>query len=1539
MNKNFTIKTGQTPDWSLTIRKVATLITLFFLTQTLVQASAFLDVTVSSTDASCGANDGTATAMPTNGWAPFTYQWSNGATTQSISGLAPGTYSVTVVDVDGAIASGSTVVGQSGLNLFLSASYETCPGSADGTASVNVSGGVEPISYLWSTGETFVVASGLSAGDYTVTATDANGCTGVGSITVELSPEGIWLMTTTTDADCGLANGTAYVSVMTGVAPFTIEWSDGQTGTTATGLAAGNYTVTVTDSNGCTNSETVSIGSNSDLDISISGTDAECGADNGTATVSVNGGTAPFTYAWSNGGNTATITNLSAGTYGVTVTDVDGCSNAASIDIAAQDGLELTVTGTDANCNDNDGTASANVSGGSAPYTYSWSNGGNTATITGLAPGTYSVTATDSNGCGAVGSVTISGSSVDGGFIITTDLTQICVGDGENDIIDVTLSGNIGSNSQWLITTPGLEILGLFDAPPFNFENAPPGVCVIWHLSYEGTVTGLDVGANAGNLAGCFDLSNSIEVLREDCCILDGGDLSTTSNTSICAGDGIDDPIDVALTGNTGSNQAWVITDQSGNILGLPAGPPFNLEGAGAGVCLIWSISYEDGLTGLETGLNVSGLDGCYELSGQSITVTRYLAPTISLNGADISCNGGNNGSVTVNITDGTAPFSYSWSNGATTASITGLSAGTYSVVVTDANGCSDDASVTLSESDAISLTTSSTDASCNGGSDGSASATANGGVAPFTYAWSNGATTASISGLSAGTYGVTVTDANGCTGEAGVTISEPTALSLSTSGTDVSCNGESDGSVSVTVSGGTAPYTYAWSNGATAASISGLSAGTYTITVTDANGCSASADVTVEEPSPLSLTYDGGDETCIGSADGFAVVNVSGGTAPYTYLWSNGATTATASGLSAGTYGVTVTDANGCVASNSTAVTIISNGITSCSAMVTSSYNEGVDISTFGGSDGSASVNVFGGTAPLSYTWSNGQSGATATGLNAGTYTVDITDANGCSCSAEVTLIDPSKIGNFVFDDVNRNGIQNGGELGIADITVTLTGTATNGTSVNRMVMTDMNGAYSFDGLLPGNYKVTFTGGDKASPKGAGGDDALDSDINEDTGMTDYFDLGVAECNNDIDAGFYDCVNIGDYVFYDGNRDGVQQPWEPGVADVSVILKNAGPDGIICNEDDEVVDGQVTGNDGRYLFECVLPGEYYIQFGLNSSENVFTDNDQGGNDELDSDANPVTGKTPPFTVVEGMDDDLSFDAGIYPICDDFTNGGEIGYDQDLCIGEEADPIVSVSLPSGGYGDTEYLWLKSTIGGSLTNGSWSEIPNVDAPTYAPGFLSTTTFYIRCARREGCDNFVAESNVVVIEVNSCGNNGFVQNLSADIMANSRVAIHWDTEPENGLYRYHIERSADMTDFDAMGSVEGLGNQQTMNRYEYMDNTPRIGRNIYRIVRENLSNGEIMYSNTVEVVFNPAEQKFFAYPNPTSGDLFIESILNMNGNATLEIYAATGQLLEVVQVNEQDGKATINLDNYAAGSYFVKVQFEDNDDIEVIRIIKE
>ena len=279
-------------------------------------------------------------------------------------------------------------------------------------------------------------------------------------------------------------------------------------------------------------------------------------------------------------------------------------------------------------------------------------------------------------------------------------------------------------------------------------------------------------------------------------------------------------------------------------------------------------------------------------------------------------CNGDANGAVLINV-DGGSALTYLWSNGHTTDNNIGLTAGTYTVTVTEpaVPGCAITASYTVTDPPVFSATAASTDETCGGCNDGTATATPAGGVPPYSYNWSNGGNTQMIMSLSPGTYFVTVFDDNQCQRKDTVTVGAACALAIdSIFGIGSDCPSASTGFAEVFVSGVTSP-TYSWSNGGSMSSISGLSGGTYMVTVTDPNipGCSATSTVTITDPPDFSISISTTDESCAGCADGSATINISGGTPPYSFTWPNGDTTFTSSGLSAGSYYMNFVDANGC--------------------------------------------------------------------------------------------------------------------------------------------------------------------------------------------------------------------------------------------------------------------------------------------------------------------------------------------------------------------------------------------------------------------------------------------------------------------------------------------------------------------------------------------------------------------------------------------------------------------------------------------------
>ncbi|MAY84472.1 MAG: hypothetical protein CMP59_10105 [Flavobacteriales bacterium] len=414
---------------------------------------------------------------------------------------------------------------------------------------------------------------------------------------------------------------------------------------------------------------------------------------------------------------------------------------------------------------------------------------------------------------------------------------------------------------------------------------------------------------------------------------------------------------------------------------------------------------------------------GCIDTAFATVTINSCTAFSASMTAqSNVSCNGGSDGSLTVTQTGGAANFDYDWSNLASTTNsasntntITGLSVGTYTVTITDANSCTTTASATITEPTALnSSIISQVNVSCNGGGDGSAIASASGGVAPYTYNWSSLETTATISNKAAGTYTVSVTDANSCGPSVStVTISQPSQIGASiTPLSFINCNGDATGSAIVNASGGTTPYTYNWSTSANVATVSGLTAGSYTVTVTDANGCSAISSATFNQPSALVTTLNSTLISCHMGNDGSASANVTGGTTPYTYNWSNSGSSSSISNLTFGTYRLTVTDANGCTNVDS----VLVNQANPLSAIITPT-----DISCFGQSDGRALVSLtLGGTQPYNYNWSNSGNTAQILNLSAGTYTVTVTDLNGCTYVDSTFINMPAALSSSVRLDSN---------------------------------------------------------------------------------------------------------------------------------------------------------------------------------------------------------------------------------------------------------------------------------------------------------------------------------------------------------------------------------------------------------------------------------------------------------------------------------------------------------------------------------------
>ncbi len=539
------------------------------------------------------------------------------------------------------------------------------------------------------------------------------------------NPCSIDALLTVTDATSNSSNdGSAVANVSGSSGSHSFAWSNGANTPSISNLAPGTYYLTLTDANvsGCQDIDTAVVGVANPCNLSASASttahESIAGANDGSVTVNATNGYAPYTYLWSNGATSQSVTNLAPATYTVTVTDNQGCSEVSSTAVNAGAACNMSVNATsqdESSPGANDGSISAAASGGTTPYTYFWSNGATTQTIINLAPGNYSVTVTDQLNCSATTSATIQGAS-----------------------------------------------------------------CT---------------------------LSATAQVINHE------------------------------------------------------------------------------------------------------------------------SIQGANDGAAVVNVTGGTTPYSYLWSSGQTLASISNLPPATYTVTVTDANGCTDVSSISINAgvSCNLSLSLSAQHESVAGANDGTITSNVSSGAAPYNYAWSNNASTQHLVGLSPGNYSLTITDQNGCTVQATTTVNAGNcSLSLNITTQDETSAGQNDGSASVSANG-QAPYSYQWSNNQTGSSIQNLAPSTYVVTVTDNNGCQEIGFAVINAASgsgtcSLSVSISGQNAN-IGASDGAATATANSGTAPYTYVWSNGQTTQMIGSLSAGTYSVTITDAENCTAVNSVVI------------------------------------------------------------------------------------------------------------------------------------------------------------------------------------------------------------------------------------------------------------------------------------------------------------------------------------------------------------------------------------------------------------------------------------------------------------------------------------------------------------------------------------------------------------------------------------------------------------------------------------------
>lgn len=951
---------------------------------------------------------------------PYDIIWSNGATSQEITGLSLGIYSVTVTDSKGCYTEQVYDLFQpEELELILDYVIQPGPGNNIGEAGILVAGGTPAYKIEWSTGGNGYKETGLTPGEYTITLTDENGCQDTVSFTIAAPFQS---QVSYVPSSCLSCSGSISVEIIGGTDPIAVSITNLSTGESTIGNVAGNlcptiYAYSITDGNGNSFIDTLDLGALAFPKIKTTLLqDTVCVGDStGAIGVNVTGGNPDYQYKWSTGDTINAVQKLKAGMYALTVTDQLGCTDTVVYQIQAAPAMITTVSASPAGCLIG-GSVAQNVMGGTMPYKWLWSTGDTTAMVNDIGAGTYTVVVMDSLGC------------------------------RKQDTVSVIQQGGIQAESSTGNAHCAEAADGYINLNPTSFNGF---VTYQWsNGSTEEDLDSLESGVYTVTMTdeiGCRLIQQYTIGLEP------AYQVSALIKENNCYSDSLAS-IELNILGGSSYQYTWSTGGTTNTLSALKGG--------------YYAVTVTDDY-------------GCEQRYDYTITDPPLLELQVSVN--PLLCAGEANGGASLTATGGTGIYKY-FINGIETGSdITGLGEDAYDLLVRDENGCSEAFSLVLNALSDTKIATQTTEAPCGESAGSLIDVTVSGGIAPYQYNWSNGSMTEDLRDVPAGIYEVTVTDDLGCEIIDTVQLSNTDGPQLMISGEDVICNGENNGQLMVITAQGSPPYSiYINGNLVSTGELTNLAAGIYEVAVVDAKGCEIKTSYEIAEPAAIVGEIVGVIQPDINNTTGSASIEVIGGTGPYTIEWDNGEVGEQAKALTPGLHTVTITDSRGC--REEASVTIVKSAIYA--------IWDKQDNACAGECVGEINITIQNMDGTEKIEWSDGGTGFVRTGLCSGEYQWTITDGYGnTTTSPVVAIITPEPIRLEV--EIMGESCENKGDGqatvsingGTPDYTIKwdgVTGTETKSlsTGIHKLEIRDANGCFTdtvvlLQGLVSANIST----------------------------------------------------------------------------------------------------------------------------------------------------------------------------------------------------------------------------------------------------------------------------------------------------------------------------------------------------------------------------------------------------------------------------------------------------------------------------------